>query len=102
MPLFTKGKAIAKAVKDKSFFLQPSGEGIQLRRRHTYYFQCQGLVNILNLPWIDFIVYTEEDLHGERIYRDVNLWKPVMLPELTSFYFSYILPDICEKQVNGS
>ena len=101
-PYSKRGIAIAKAVKDKSFFLQPSGEAIQLKRRHAYYFQCQGLVNILNLPWIDFIVYTEEDLHVERIYRDVNLWKTVMLPELTSFYFSYILPEICEKQINGS
>ena len=86
-------------MKDKSFFLQPSGEGIQLKRRHAYHF---SMVTILNLPWSDFLVYTEEDLHVERIYRDVNLWRTGMLPGLTSFYCSYILPDICENQINGS
>ena len=101
-PYSKRGITIENAVKDKSFFLQPFGKGIQLKRRHAYYFQCQGLVNILNLPWIDFIVYTEEDLHVERIHRDVDLWKTVMLPELTSFYCNYIFPEICEKQINGS
>ena len=89
-------------MKDKSYFLQPFGKGMQLKGRHAYYFQCQGLVNILNLPWIDFIVYNEEDLHVKRIYRDVDLGKTVMLPELTSSYCSYILPEVCEKQINGS
>ena len=101
-PYSKRGITIENAVKDKSSLLQSFGEGIQLKRRHAYYFQFQGLVNILNLPGIDFIVYTEEDIHVERIYRDVNLWKTVMLPELTSFYCNYILPEICEKQINGS
>ena len=95
------GITIENAVKDKSF-LQPFGKGIELKRRHAYYFQCQGLANILNLPWIGVIVYTEEDLHVERIYRDLDLWTTVMLPELTSFYCSYIPQGICEKQINGS
>ena len=82
MPYSKRGITIENAVKDKSFFLQPFSKGIQLKRRHAYHFQCQGLVNILNLPWIDFIVYTEEDLHVEKIHRDVDLWKTVMLPEL--------------------
>ena len=37
---------------------------------------------MLNHPWIDFIVYTEEDLHVQSIHRDVDLWKTVMLPEV--------------------
>ena len=49
-PYSKKGIAIANAVKDKSYFLQSSCEGIQLKRRHEYYFPCQGFVNILKLP----------------------------------------------------
>ena len=38
-------------------------------------------------------VYTNKDLHlhVERICKDSSLWEEVMLPELTSFYFSFIL-----------
>ena len=44
----------------------------------------------------------KEDLHVERIPRDVDLWKTVMLPELKSFYCNYIFPEMCEKHINGS
>ena len=60
------------------------------------------IVKILNLPLFGFKEYSEEDLHVERIYRDVNLLKTVIVPELTSIYCNYILPEIYEKQMNGS
>ena len=49
------------------------------------------MANIINLQWIDFVVYTNKDLHVERICKDGSLWEKVMLPELASFYFSFIL-----------
>ena len=88
------------AEEDKSFFLQSTDSMLQLKRNHAYYFQCQGAMNILNLPWIDFIVYTEVDLHVQRIQRDTSLWENKMVPELTDFFLKYILPkfmylDVC-------
>ena len=77
---------------DKSLYLQTTDGLLQLKRNHAYYFQCQGAMNILNLPWIDFIVYIELDLHVERIQRDISLWDNKMVPELTEFFFKYILP----------
>ena len=49
--------------------------------------ECHGVVNLLGLPWIDFVVCT--------IYRDENTWENEMLPELTSFFFSFIA-TVCE------
>ena len=39
---------------------------------------------------VDFVVYTKNALHVERIYFDTKFWETKMLPELTSFYFDYL------------
>ncbi len=92
-PYATRDMLLSKAVdEDKSFFLQSIDGTLQLKRNHAYYYQCQGAMNILSLPWIDFIVYTKLDLHVERIQRDTSFWDNRMVPELTDFFFKYILP----------
>ncbi len=86
----TNEQAVAS---DKSFFLKKVDDRFELKTNHAYYYQCQGVMNILELPWIDFTVYTLEDLHVQRINRDLNLWKRKMLPALTSFYCKFVLPN---------
>ena len=91
-PYSIKDTSICEAVQNsKSFCLKQTENGLKLKVNHAYYYQCQGVMNILNLGWIDFVVYTNVDLHVEHIYKDVSLWEMKMLPELTSFYFSFIL-----------
>ena len=41
-------------------------EKIQLKRKHNYYYQCQGLMYVTNSDWIDFVVRTEQPLHTDR------------------------------------
>ena len=79
------------AMSVKDFYIKQTEAGLKLKVKHAYFYQCQGVLNILNLPWIDFVVYTTVDIYIERIYKDVTLWENKMLPELTSFYFSFIL-----------
>ena len=79
---------------DKSFFLGILKGKLSLKRNHIYFFQCQGILNILGLEWIDFIVYTLKDLHIERIQVDTSIWDKEVLPELTKFYADYILPKL--------
>ena len=50
-----------------------------------------------NVKWANFIVYTTVDIFSERIYFDNVLWYKTMLPKLTSFYFSYIYPELLKK-----
>ena len=81
----------AKSV--KGFYMQETDRSLKLKVTNAYYYQCQWVLNILNLPWIDFVVYTDVDMCKDRIFKDVSLWEKKMLPELTSFYFRYILPS---------
>ena len=99
-PYSIKERSIHEAAMSvKDFYIKQTEDGLKLKVKHTYFYQCQGVLNILNLPWIDFVVYTTVDMYVQRIYKDVTLWENKMLPELTSFYFSFILP-LC-KTVMG-
>ena len=83
----------------KNFCLQQTENGLKLKENHPYYFQCQGVLNILNLNWIDFVVYTNVDMHIERIDEDIFFWEEKMPLEITSFYFSFILPSCNELEL---
>ena len=61
-----------KSVKD--FFLVEKNCVLSLKKNHLYYYQCQGLVNVTGLPWIDFVVgsLSPYHIHIERIYSDTD------------------------------
>ena len=96
----SKDLCISDAVNcKKNFCLQQTENGLKLKENHPYYFQCQGVLNILNLNWIDFVVYTNVDMHVERIDEDIFFWEEKMPLEITSFYFSFILPSCNELKL---
>lgn len=80
----------------KSFCLALNGTNLHLKRNHKYFHQCQGLVNIVNMPWIDFVVRhaAPHQLHIERIYKDEVLWKETMQPKLLAFFNKAMLPEL--------
>ena len=41
---------------------------IHLKKNHNYYYQVQGQIAVLNMPWCDFVVWTTQDMHIERIF----------------------------------
>ena len=49
------------------------------------------------IQWCNFVVLTNTDLYVESAYFDNDLWERTMVPELTSFYFDFLLPclNIC-------
>jgi hypothetical protein len=49
---------------------------------------------ICQLCFVDFVVYTISDMQVERIYFSKVEWEKCTLPELTTFYFNYLMPDI--------
>ena len=49
---------------------------------------------ICQLEFLDFVVYTVSDIHVERIYFDKEEWERCSLPELTSFYFSFLIDNV--------
>ena len=70
-----------------------------LKRNHNYFYQIQGLMATCNVEWAEFIVYTEKDIVSERVYFDNDLWNKEMLPKLTSFYFTYIYPELVKNKI---
>lgn len=71
---------IMEACNDKSFCLELANNKTVLKKKHIYFFQCQGVMAICQLSWLDFVVFTQKDLHVERIYFDEHLWKTTTLP----------------------
>ncbi len=73
---------------------------LELKRTHEYYYQVQGQLNICDYPWADFIVRSTNpyQIHVERIEKDVQLWKEVMLPKLTAFYNRALLPELASPR----
>ena len=96
-PFSKRHSSIQEAIGDKTFFLCQKNSRVQLKRNHLYYYQCQGVINILELSWIDFVVYTTKEIYVERILSDTDLWNKKMLPKLTSFYVDFIFPEIVKQ-----
>lgn len=90
-------KTITDAAKtDKTFCLHTVNGNVQLKTNHKYFYQVQGMLNILQLDWCDFIVrrINPHDMFIQRILKDSNLWKEIMLPKLTAFYYTHLLPEL--------
>ena len=97
--LYNKPVSLTQAATLKSikgFCLELCDGNLLLKRNHNYYYQCQGILNITNSHWIDFVVRTEHpyQLHVERIYKDNDLWQNEMLPKLAAFYHKVLLPEL--------
>ena len=95
-PFSKKEMTIEHACDDPTFFLEKKSKPT-LKKNHNYFYQIQGLMATCNVEWADLIVYTEEDIVSERIYFDHELWDKTMLPKLTSFYFTFIYPELGKK-----
>ena len=92
-PFSKKDMTVDEACKDKNFCLQKLTGKIQLKKSHNYFYQIQGCMATLNVSWCDFVVFTNVDLHIERIYFDIDFWHKIV-PELSSFYTEYMLPEL--------
>jgi hypothetical protein len=72
-------------------YLKQNGDGTySLKKSHAYYLQVMGQMAISGLTWGDFCVWTQNDMHIERIYFDKELWSSVF-EKLCIFYFDHML-----------
>lgn len=60
---------------------------IAVKLHHNYFYQVQGQLAILNFDWCDFIIWTNIDLHVERVQADPQFWQLQCLPKLQ--YYCY-------------
>ena len=84
-------KTILEACEDKSFCLEVIDGKPCLKKKHVYYHQIQGIMAVCQLEFLDFVVYLLNDMHVERVYFHKVEWEKNTLPELTSFYFNFLM-----------
>ena len=97
-PYSKRDMTIKEACQDKTFFLEEKNGKIHLKQNHNYYYQIQGCMAMLHLKWCDFVVFTNKDLYVERIKFESELCDKQILPELNSFYFTYLSSSFSNEQ----
>ena len=48
--------------------------GVVLKNIHDYYYQVMGQLALKGAQFCDFVIWTEIDMHTERISFDATLW----------------------------
>jgi len=95
-PFCYKDATIQETSGQKNSCLIENNGNISLNKKHAYYFQVQAQIFIIGVDYCDFVVWTEQDLHIERIYPDNEFWEEA-LTKSTKFYRVGILPEILGK-----
>lgn len=67
--------------------------GVQLSRKHDYYYQIQGQMAVLERDYCDFVCWTPLAVQIERVYYDDDFIS-TMIPKLDSFFLKAVLPRI--------
>ena len=100
-PYKHRNNSIEVACKDPAFCLFRNTENgqISLNRRHDYYFQVTGQIALTGAEFCDFVVWTDVDIHIERIMFDVELWTD-MKDKLSHFYFSTLGVEALDRLCN--
>ncbi|KAJ8893025.1 hypothetical protein PR048_005606 [Dryococelus australis] len=75
---------------------------LYLKKTHKYFYQVQGMLNISGRDTCYLVVMSDlnENLHIEKIYKDVLFWEKKMVPKLHRFYVQCLLPEIVEPNVS--
>ena len=95
-PFCSKDKTAHDAARQKNSRLLEMNGKLSLDRQHAYYYQVQAQIFICEVEFCDFILWTEQDIHIERILPDNVFWKNAVA-KATKFFFIGILPEIMGK-----
>ena len=90
---------IEVACEDKAFCLSKSDDQVQLNRQHNYYFQVTGQIALTKAEFCDFVVWTEVDIHIERVLLDAALWTE-MKERLAHFYYTCLGVQALDRLCN--
>ena len=88
-------KQACDTIKQFMLHVDQSESKISLKREHLYYYQVQGQLMVTGAEFCDFVVYTQCDLHVERIYPNVKLMEN-MIEKLAIFFMQYAKPYLNE------
>ena len=104
-PFTKRDSTINQAATDNSFYLEHRDNNYYLKRNHScgYFAQVQEQLALTGLKWLDFAVFLPEsnELNVDRIYFDDNYWQCILLPKLSSFYFTHALPFLVSQYIGN-
>ena len=86
----------AAAARGSTFCLQECDGKYELKRNHQYYYQCQLQIFVTGRRFCDFVVWTQKELHIERLTLDESLLESA-LPTAKKFFNICILPELLGK-----
>jgi len=95
-PFCARECASLKECVDSRFCLEDSNGKLQLKHSHAYYYQVQTQLLVSNREFADFVVWSEHDVHIERIEPDVELWE-LLKSKSRAFFYRAILPELVGK-----
>ena len=99
-PFCKRSLHLTEAADDRKFCLKTTTDGtLSLKETHQYYFQVQMQIAVCQTDYCDFVVWTEHDIHLERIEPNhrfsthasnmaTHFFRDVLLLELVGKYFS--------------
>lgn len=83
--------------KSKNFCLDQLPEGIfKLKHDHSYFYQCQLQMFVTKRNFCDFVVWSPNQLHIERVEADEQLIETAV-PKSKTFWRLCILPELLGK-----
>ena len=74
------------------FYLHIENGTFVLDCTHVHFYQVQGSMGLLGVKFYNFIVWTPQSFEVITINFQASVWETEMLPKLTSFYTTYMLP----------
>ena len=77
----------------------PDSPQLRLKRSSNYYCQVIGEMAILEVPWCDFVVWTEARIFVERVPFDRPFWEKEVLPKLQAFFQECLLREIVLRRL---
>jgi hypothetical protein len=86
--------SIKDEMPDSAAYLTRDTDGtLTLRKTHKYYKQVQGQLNICDVEYCDFVVWTTKGFAVTRVNRDKGCFDE-MLPKLKALFTCAVLPQI--------
>ncbi|KAK4879667.1 hypothetical protein RN001_007813 [Aquatica leii] len=95
----SKIKDSAKNNKNLCIEYNADKDCIQIKKRHKYYYQVQGQLNITDRNHCYFGLFTNADCEIIEIKRDRSFWFSTMLPKLSDFWENCVLPELVDPRV---
>lgn len=86
-------KEIQSALDTNNFCLEHTNGTLHLKQTHAYYFQVQTQMAVCHVAYCDFVVWTPQSLHIERVKRDDAFFEKV-LPCAREFFTHVVVPEL--------